>query len=202
MAFNIATFKANSLIDQGARPSLFSVRIPSLPPGVFDAKSQVELSVLASSIPSSVVEQIELPYMGRRIKTFGERVFENWRVTVYNDESFDLRNMFESWSNKINMMVSNRYDNEAQAGDLSDYKVDNVEVLQYGKAGPGDDSGVIRSYMFYGLWPTQISSIDLDWGRTNQIEMFDVVFSVDYWVPAIVNNGYQPDIDYQLPPSL
>jgi len=201
MAFNIATFKANALLEQGARPSLFSVRIPSLPPGVFDAKEQVELSVLASSLPSSIVEQIEIPYMGRRIKTFGERVFENWRVTVYNDESFEVRNMFESWSNKINMHVSNRYDSSSNQGNLGDFKVDNVEVLQYGKAGPGDDSGVIRSYIFYGLWPTQISSIDLNWGQTNQLEMFDVVFSADYWIPGIVKDGYQADIDYQVPAS-
>lgn len=195
MAFNINEFKSRGLIDQGARPALFAVRFPTVPPGVIDATGDLEFLVTAASLPAALVDAIEVPYFGRRVKLFGERVFQNWSVTVLNDENFALRNMFESWSNKMNAFLSNRYDNVT--GDLGDYKIDGVEVLQYGKAGPNDDSGVIRSYLFQGLWPVQVDAIPLDWGRTNQVETFDVTFSIDEWTPRIFGDSpeYKTDLD-------
>jgi len=103
--------------------------------------------------------------------------------------------MFESWSNKMNSLVSNRY--QSDTGDLQDYKVNGVLVFQYGKAGPGPgsavgaagDTGIIRGYEMHGVWPRVVSGIQLDWGRTNQIETFDVTFSVDYSHPALEYSG-------------
>lgn len=199
MAFNINTFKARGLTSGGARPSLFSVRIPLIPPGLNVGATDIEFLISAASLPPSTVDLIEVPYFGRRIKVAGERIFQNWQVSVLNDEDFELRNLFESWSNKINTHVSNRFDIVSTP---NEYKVNEVEVLQYGKAGPGDESGVIRSYTFWGVWPVNIDAIPLDWGRTNQIETFDVTFAIDYWVPRIggASGSYATDIDGSAPP--
>jgi hypothetical protein len=202
MAFNVNDFKSNGLIEQGARPSLFGVRIPALPQDVDGtALKDLEFMCTAASLPPFTVDPIEVPYFGRRIKVPGERTFQNWQVTVYNDEDFQLRNLFESWSNKLNSLVSNRY--QSETGNLQDYKVNGMLVFQYGKAGPGNgsaigsagDTGIIRGYEFHGVWPAQVDAIQLDWGRTNQIETFDVTFSIDYFHPALEYSGRTYNFD-------
>lgn len=187
MQFNLDTFRQNGLALGGARPSLFAVRMTGVPVGVSTIFSQVEFLCQAASIPASRVDVVEVPYFGRRMRIAGERTFDDWTVTIMNDEDFAIRDMFEAWSDKINTMVSNRQN--SAAGSLLDYKVDTVEVLQYGKVGPDSDAGVIRSYIFAGLFPTRIDQIPLDWSRGNDIERFDVTFAFDYWVPTTIGQS-------------
>jgi hypothetical protein len=177
MAFNINDFKSQGLAFGGARPSLFQVQFPSVPSGLVVngvADQQLSYLVQASSLPASIVDQIEVPYFGRRVKYAGERVFQDWTCTVMNDEDFVARDFFESWSNKINSMLGNM-----TTGGLVAYKVDNTSVLQYGK-----DGSIIRSYAFFGLWPKTVSDIRLDWAQSAQMEVFDVQFALDYWLPV------------------
>ena len=130
MAFNVNDFKSNGLIEQGARPSLFGVRIPAMPVNTDDSSlQQLEFMVTAASLPEFVVDPVGVYYFGRQVKVPGERVFQDWQVTIYNDEDFGLRNMFESWSNKMNSLVSNRY--QSDTNDLQDYKINGMLVFQY-----------------------------------------------------------------------
>lgn len=188
MAFNIQEFVSNGLIRNGARPTLFQVRFTIVPPGVPNATADLQFLARSAQLPASILQPIEVPYMGRKIKLAGDREFQDWTITVMNDEDFRHRNMFEAWHNKINAIVSNRQDSDPD--DLLDYKVD-AEVLQYGKAGPGDDSGVIRAYTFRGLWPSMVDAVNLDWEATNTISSFDITFSYDYWEPSIFHPAVQ-----------
>ena len=184
MAFNINGFKARGPIDGFARPSQFAVRLAAVPPGVPSAGlADLSFACEAAQLPSSIIEPVDVPYFGRKVKIAGDRTFEDWTITIQNDENFQIRNMFEAWHNKINSLISNRQN--SAPNDLMDYKVQ-AEVLQYGKAGPGDDTGVIRGYLFEGLFPIAINAIPLDWGRTNTYETFDVTFAYDYWIPSLV----------------
>lgn len=199
MPFNINDFKQQGLVNGGARPSLFELRMSTVPvtvPG--GLTNQLSFLAQAASLPASRVDTIEVPYYGRRIRIAGERTFEDWRVTVMNDEDFGLRDMFEAWSNKINALVSNRQN--SNAGSLMDYKVDSVEVLQYGKAGPNDDTGVIRSYQFSGMFPVRVDEIGLDWRNGAAIETFEVQFAYDYWVPSSIGQS-TPSYSGFLPPD-
>ena len=189
MSFNIDEFSAQGIIRGGQRPSLFKVRFSALPPGVPSASGDLEYMCRSAQIPSSTIEPIEVPYFGRKIKVAGDRVFQDWTITLINDEDFRHRNMFEAWHNKINALISNRQDSDSE--DLLDYKVQ-AEVLQFGKAGPGDDSGVVRAYTFRGLWPSDVSSINLDWDAGNVIGTFDVTLSYDYWVPSVFHPSVAP----------
>ena len=137
--------------------------------------------VQAASLPGSVIQPVPVYYYGRPINVAGDREFQPWTVSVLNREDFDIRNMLESWHNKINALVSNRQDSPVT--DLVDYKIE-AEVLQFGKSGPGDRSGAIRSYVFSGLWPISIDPIDVDWRQANQVESFNVTFAYDYWIPG------------------
>ena len=40
---------------------------------------------------------------------------------------------------------------------------------------------VIKSYNFVGLFPVDISPIDLDWGSNDSIEEYSVTFAYQYW---------------------
>jgi len=170
MAFNINDMKSQ-LVGGGARQSLFSVQFNNPANGVANIK--VPFMVRTASIPESKLGNITIPYFGRKINLAGDRTFADWTVTVINDEDFLIRNAMEQWSNAINSFEGNLR-NFGGASPLL-YKSDAV-VTQYGKTG-----NVIRQYTFHGIYPGDVSNIELDWDATDRIEEFRVTFMYDYW---------------------
>lgn len=166
MAFSINEFKSQ-LVGGGARASLFQVQITNPILGVADFK--VPFMIKAAAIPESTTGVIPVPYFGRIIKYGGDRVFSTWQVNIINDEDFAVRNAMEAWSNAINSHITNfrsaPFDYKAQA-----------QVTQFGK-----DGSVLREYTFEGLFPTQITPIELAWASQDQIEEFQVTFEYDLW---------------------
>ena len=184
MAFNISSFKNNGLIYGGARASLFEFVLS--PPLVLSVNASVPLrfTCRASSIPASTVGQVEVPYFGRKIKLAGDRTFADWSVTVMNDEDYAVRKMFETWSNLLN-------DNESNLKGVrfNGYKSGAI-VKQFAKT-----NEIIGAYTFVGLFPTEISAMELDWETTNSIQTFSVSLAYDYWLPtnlAFSNLGIPP----------
>lgn len=166
MSFNINEFKSQ-LVGGGARPTLFQVQI--LNPVEPAADFKVPFMVRAAGIPGSTVGQYEVPYFGRNIKYAGDRTFEDWTITVINDEDFAVRNAMEAWSNAINT-----HDSNVRALP-QDYK-SNAIITQFSK-----DGDPLRSYVFEGMFPVSIDQIDMDWGTVDAIEEFGVTFSYDFW---------------------
>jgi hypothetical protein len=187
MAFNISTFRSQGVPEGGARPTQFDVNI-TLPQGLSTTgvAQRIKFTARATALPASIIESVSVPYFGRQIKVNGDRVFQDWTITVLNDEDFAVRNIMEQWSNIINTHISNRLDPEYKSitpkATGKSYKAI-AEVYQYGKTGPGDSAGIIRSYKFDGIFPTVISEINLDWEAVNQIENFQVTFAYDWWIP-------------------
>ena len=105
MAFNINEIKSQLALG-GARPSLFQVRLSN--PATTEADSVVPFMVKASQIPASTISPIEVFYFGRPIKLAGQRIFDNWTVTVINDEDFKVRKALETWSYNINSYLRRR----------------------------------------------------------------------------------------------
>ena len=188
MIFDVNTFRSQGLPLGGARPSLFAVFIPATflsisgievdDPGIF------QLNVSAASIPMVQLTTIDVYYQGRAMRVAGERAFQPWNVTVYNDEDFGLRDFLESWSNMINSFESNiQQDTAAGAPNIlasnGGYKLDQVFVEQYSR-----DGSLLRTYEFWGMYPEVIGEIQLNWEQGNRIETFDVRFAYDYWVPS------------------
>jgi hypothetical protein len=161
MPFNISNFKASGLKLGGARPSLFEVRIPRLGSGS-------EFLVQAAQIPSATIGPVEVPYFGRKIKLAGDRTYVEWTTTVLNDEDFAIRNALEDWAQGINGNVGNTRTDP-------DYKQDGT-VIQYAKNG-----NQLREYKFIGLFPSEISTIELDWNTVDTVETFTVTWQYDYW---------------------
>lgn len=199
MAFNITDFKS-ALSKGGARPSLFEVSLtfpaamPLLDSPEDDGLSSdlnfisdlvdVKFMCKASSIPSSTIAPIEVPYFGRKVKFAGNRTFPEWTITVINDENFAIRSAFESWLAAIN---THRTNNQKFDSPLS-YMSTGL-VKQYGKnnsdtavIGSAQDPTPLRSYQFINVFPSEISPIELNWASENEIEEFTVTLQYDYWI--------------------
>jgi hypothetical protein len=155
----------------GARNSLFQVQIQNPANGVANIK--VPFMVRAAQIPASTLGMIEVPYFGRKVKLAGDRTFADWTVTIINDEDFLIRNAMEQWSNQIQSHQGNLR-NFSSASPLA-YKAQ-AQVTQFSKTGVP-----IRTYTFNGIYPSEISTIELDWNSTDTLEEFTVTFQYDWW---------------------
>jgi len=172
MTFSVNDIKSN-LTGGGARQSLFSVQFNN--PGNPLADRKMPFMIKASSIPEARLGNIQVPYFGRKINLAGDRTYADWTVTVINDEDFLVRNAMEDWSNKINSFQGNLRTIAGGSSSPLAYKAD-ATVTQYSKTG-----AAIRQYTFHGIYPADISAIDLDWNTTDQIEEFRVTFMYDWW---------------------
>jgi hypothetical protein len=188
MPFNIDQFRANGLTGGGARPSLFDVEITNWPLHTPTSSQKFKFTCSATEIPAATIGSIDVPYFGRQIKLAGDRTFADWNVTVQNDEDFDVRFMFENWSNAINQLVANKQ--VPIGGSNIGYKSADAIIRQYGRSGSDD---ILRSYKMVGIFPTNIGNMALDWDATNRIQTFDVTFSYDFWV--IGDEGSSSPID-------
>ena len=176
---SIDTFR--SYVDSDfARPNLFQVELnfPASLSGsttqgsaTSDLKKKSLVLVKAANLPASTVGVIEVPFRGRTLKIAGDRTFEPWTVTVMNDAKFQLRSYFELWISKIQYQNVNYSDYTK----ISDYQTQ-ATVRQLGRQGD-----VLRSYEFQGVFPTNVSAIDLAWESNDSIEEYTVEFQVQYW---------------------
>lgn len=170
MAFNVNELRSQLTLG-GAKPSLFQVQISNPVNSIADLKTP--FMVKASSLPSSTLGMIEVPYFGRKVKIAGDRTFEEWSVTIINDEDFLVRNAMEQWMNAINSHEGNIREFGAASPNL--YK-SQAQITQFSKTGVP-----VREYSFNGLFPTSISAIETNWETVDQIEEFTVTFQYDYW---------------------
>jgi hypothetical protein len=155
----------------GARPSQFRVTL-NFPTWVATATPGAAsfFLVKAASLPASTITPIEVPFRGRIAKIAGERQFQNWNVTVLNDNDFLIRNALEYWSNQI-------LNHSATNGRIqpNDYAID-LKVEQLDR-----NDVAIKEYTFRNCFPQNIQEIGLDFGAVANIEEYQVEFSVDYW---------------------
>ena len=167
----ITDFKSK-LTGGGARPNLFEVELafPSAVGVDNDTLQKARFLVKAAALPASTVAPIDVPFRGRILKIAGDRTFETWTIKVINDTDFSIRSAFEKWMNTINRM------NDATGlTDPEEYQAD-AYVYQLSR-----DGGILRSYRFYDVFPTNITTIDLSYETTDQIEEFDVELQVQWW---------------------
>ena len=168
---SISDFKS-ALIGGGARPNLFEVEL-AFPDAVAidnDVLQKARFLVKAAALPASNIAPIEIPFRGRILKIAGDRTFETWTITVINDTDFSIRSAFEKWMNVINKMS----DATGQV-DPEEYQKDAV-VKQLDR-----DGSVLRSYKFWDIFPTNISTIDLSYETTDTIQEFTVELQVQWW---------------------
>jgi hypothetical protein len=168
---NIAEFKAQ-MIGGGARPNQFRVELtfPTYVTLGVVAGQRAQFLCKSAQLPASTIETLPVLYRGRPVNFAGERTFQPWTVTIYNDTTFGIRNALEQWQSGIQ-----NYNTTNGRVNPTDYQVD-LSVHQLDRNG-----ATIKSYKFVDAFPTNISAVGLDFETQNAIEQFDVEFTYNFF---------------------
>jgi hypothetical protein len=185
---NISTF-ASGFHGGGIRPHLFEVS-GSIGAAAQSRESQ-SFHIKAASLPASSLGIIEVPYRGRKVKIPGDRTFAEWSITILCRSDMSLRNDFESWSNKINAHIANTsgdhqpMSNAAQTGSKAEASV----FTQWGINQLDRAGAVVKDYTFYGVWPSEIGAVELDYETTDSVAEFPVTLQYTYWTTGGRNSS-------------
>lgn len=171
----ISAFKAN-MTGGGARPNQFRVELtfPSFIGAIGSvAGNAAQFLCKSAQLPASTIDDITAFYRGRPVHFAGERTFAPWTVSVFNDNNFLIRNTMERWSDRV-------LNYDATNGILAptDYQVD-MAVYQLDR-----NDREVKQYRFFDVYPTNIGQIQLDFESNNQIELFDIEFTYNYFVAS------------------
>ena len=191
----IEDFKSK-LIGGAARPNMFEVELqfPSFVEGGPDTKmlDNSRFLVKAANLPASNINVIEVPFRGRNLKIAGDRTFDVWTITVINDIDFGIRNAFERWMNGINKhdnatgyINPAQYQCDARVHQLGRNTIKSTNVAQPGPGSApikaGSNVPVLKSYLFHGVFPTNVGAIEVSYDNSDTIEEFTVDLQVQWW---------------------
>ena len=174
---NVSTFLGR--IGQGVKPNMFLVDVKF--PDTLDKTSEQELiNVMCKSaaLPGSNLGVIEVPFRGRTVKIAGDRTFDTWTATFFNDKDFKLRSFFEQWANSINTHDDNTaplFTPNKSSGYMGELIVKQLEK------DTTDGGSVLREYTLVHCFPTNVSPIDLAYDSNDQIEEFTVEWQYSYF---------------------
>lgn len=186
MPFDLNRFR-NTLIKGGARPSQFEMSITwpiNIPSGIA-AGIDFRFLCQISQIPASTIGTVQVPYFGRKIKLAGDREFEPLTLTVLNDEDYKIRHALEDWMRAI----TGHETTVSQFG--GGIATDTASAISYATEGVVTQlsrnergNGSTQSYRFVGMYPVNLSAIDLNWNSTDEIETFTCQFNYQWWEPV------------------
>jgi hypothetical protein len=165
---NIESFKEK--IGGGVRVNQFAVNIDStgLATGV-DISNDFKFLCHSTSLPGSSIGQSQVFHRGRMIPLAGERQFQPWTVVVYADQSMSIRDQFETWSNAIN----NYSDNTGLTTPINYKGSATVQLLDRNSSVP------LYEYRMKGIFPIEISEIQLGWAQNDVVGEFQVTFAIE-----------------------
>ena len=172
-----------SKIGEGVKPNMFVVDVswPSdldnKPEG--DNRELVNLLCKSTALPASNIGVIEVPFRGRTVKIAGDRTFDTWTATFFNDKDFKIRSYFEKWLEQINTHESNNAPLFVPTNSTAGYMA-TVKVKQMRKD-DRESGSILRQYDLLHAFPTNVSQIDLAYDSNDQIEEFSVEFQYSYW---------------------
>ena len=167
-------------VGQGVKPNMFMVDV-NFPGSLSKSADDLETTNImckSAALPGSNLGVIEVPFRGRTVKIAGDRTFDTWTVTFFNDKDFKLRAFFEEWANKINTHEANTSElfvPNSSTGYTADLKVKQLEK---------DDTttgSILRQYTLFYCFPTNVSQIDLAYDSNDQIEEFTVEWQYSYF---------------------
>lgn len=131
-----------------------------------------DISFLAkgASLPGATLGIMEVPYQGRMIKLAGDRVYDDWDITVYMANDADIRTRIDEW-------MATALGHETNIGALAhqQYKED-LTVKQLDRAG-----SPIMTYKMIGCMPTVLGPLELAWDTNDTPAEFTLTLAYDYY---------------------
>ncbi len=175
---NVSSFLQT--IGQGVKPNMFLINIAFPEQIKLESEDQKLTNILCKSaaLPGSNLGVIEVPFRGRTVKIAGDRTFDTWTTTFFNDKDFKLRSFFEQWANSINTHEGNTaplFTPNNSDGYMADLGVKQLEKDS------SEEGAVLREYTLKYCFPTNVSPIDLAYDSNDQIEEFSVEWQYSYF---------------------
>jgi len=160
----------------GSRANQFRVILPEIAGVITNMglnSSNASFLVRTAALPGQTITEIPVNFRGRQLFLAGDRTFETWSTTVFNDTDFMIRNAIETWMNAINDLSNARgLSNVRQyTADLTVEQLDRSDI-------------VIKSYVLKNCWPTVISPIELNMDTVSEIETFDITWRYTSFVAS------------------
>ena len=167
-------------IGQGVKPNMFLIDINFPQSIALQTEDQQLTNILCKSaaLPGSNLGVIEVPFRGRTVKIAGDRTFDTWTATFFNDKDFKLRSFFEQWANSINTHEGNT--SPLFTPNNSDGYMADLGVKQLEKDS-SEEGSILRAYSLKYCFPTNVSQIDLAYDSNDQIEEFTVEWQYSYF---------------------
>ena len=167
-------------IGQGVKPNMFliDVQFPATLAKQTEDQNLTNLLCKSAALPGSNLGVIEVPFRGRTVKIAGDRTFDTWTATFFNDKDFKLRSFFEQWANSINTHEGNTaplFVPNNSAGYMADLGVKQLEK------DASAEGAILRTYSLKYCFPTNVSQIDVAYDSNDQIEEFTVEFQYSYF---------------------
>ncbi len=161
---NIEFFKAN-MTGGGARANQFEV-VMNFPAIAMAGSAQRKFTYMckATSLPGSTIGEVEVPYRGRKLWLAGDRTYEDWTTTVFNDTDFSIRNAMERWIDGMDRTL-------LEVTNVTNPLLyqSSAEVHQLDRNGTR-----LKSYNFFGMWPSVLAPIEVAYDTNDAIEEFDI----------------------------
>ena len=108
----------------------------------------------------------------------GNKTFDNWTVTIINDEGFNIRNGMEKWMAAMGSHEGNIATIGADFAGEGGSLYGQATVQHYKKT----SAAIAQAkYSFVNIFPVSIAEIALAWDANDAIEEFTVEFAYDYW---------------------
>jgi len=159
----INQFKAN-LIGAGPRNNRFEVFIPR-------TGNKIQFLCKTAALPGQTITPLEMKYKGLTVKLAGDRTFEDWSVTIYNDTEFSARTAVEAWMQDIVPLDSSTVTSTGY-----EYMVDKATISQLGR-----DDSTIATYEFFNMWPTTLGPVEMDSEGGDGLTTSDVTFAYSHF---------------------
>ncbi|HRD41654.1 MAG TPA: phage tail protein [Prochlorococcaceae cyanobacterium AMR_MDS_5431] len=176
-----------SKIGQGTKPNMFAIDIVWPGSGLADGvpgtgsgsdKDLIDILCKSAALPASNLGVIEVPFRGRTVKIAGDRTFDTWTATFFNDKDMKVRSYFEQWLEAMNTHNGNNsplFKPSQSEGYMAEVRVKQLEKNNTAKG------SILREYTLMHAFPTNVSQIDLGYDSNDQIAEFSVEFQYSYW---------------------
>jgi hypothetical protein len=177
---DIAKFKHR--INNVARASLYEVGIVKpIARGIEWSEGILQFTAKVVSLPDSTFQDLEIPYMGRKIHFFGNRSYSTIDMKCFTTNNWQNYHDVYTWHRSMNHPQFNT----STTLDMNQYKTDVWFQLQtqIGKQGLVTESNVkmvnTPVYQLIGAFPLKVSPVELDWS-SNDTADFTVTWCYDY----------------------
>jgi len=168
----LSDFKSN--IKNLGRPNRFKVSFSGPTAFTFDTTEQ--FLVRSAQLPGKTLGEIAgLTHFGMTAKMAGEPTYEDITLNFFNKADYALKRKFETWMESFANTIDNTRVEATEA----------VMTLQQ----LGLDNAVTTTYYCHGVWPKTVSAVEVSQDSQDEVEKFDVTFSMDYWSDTADGTG-------------